>query len=519
MERTFRYFRALTLPAAAGLLLCIAGCTSLVGKEYRYGERNTDGTLDGVPFTMNKPVPTVTHTVAADTGKESYQVSFAQVADSSKRFMLQISPSMLASVDFAMTFDAAGSLTEVTAKSGDQTSALIATVGKLAVLAAADTSGEEYEKKVVERMLAFGDGLARAQPDPPVWPGIRRDLTQLGTSQKIRSEYVYATSTELSFLRELSRRLKTLVPKDGFGDGSPTLAPNPGVEAFWLQLKAHTAKDPDFAEQVQKAFSSGDIKALNEMRVDQVTALEGARAGRSATKTDEANKKVLQVLGRITLLKAATQGMPGEIKLANDIAETSLTEWQKRTAAPLSKEMDATQQLLRVAEASQQPATTIDSLKSRHKQLMLKKAAVLGVLREVQRREELTELLTRTSVAKDLKALREERVALDVAIAAAEPSKAKAKVPKADEPSTATYLVEGAGETIGAGEIVNRLGDGERPRYVIVVRSLERPSTPTTPAGDGKQPIKPPVSVPGTAGDLPSPTAPPVPPVKPAKEN
>lgn len=515
MERTFRHFRALTLPAAAGLLLVVAGCTSLVGKEYRYGERNADGTLDGVPFTMNKPVPTVTHTVAADTGKESYQVSFAQVADSSKRFMLQISPSMLASVDFAMTFDAAGSLTEVTAKSGDQTSALIATVGKLAVLAAADTAGDEYERKVVEKYVALGDALARSQPDPTVWAGIRKDLAELGTSQKIRGEYVYTTSMELSFLRELSRRLKLLVPAEGQGDGSPILAPNPGVRTFWTQWKAHKTKDPDFAEQVEKAFSRGDIKTLNELRADQVKALETARAGRSATRTSEANQNVQQVLSRITLLKAAIQGMPGEIKLAAVLADMSLAEWQKRTIAPLSKEMDATQQLLRVAEGSQQSATTIDVLKARHKQLMLRKASVLGVLREVQRREELTDLLTKTTVAKDLKALREERDALDVAIAAAEPSKAKAKVPKADEPSTATYLVEVPDRPIGAAEVINQLPEGERPRYVVVVKSLERPSTPTVSAEGSKQPA----TVPGGAGDLPSPTAPPVPPVKSAKEN
>jgi hypothetical protein len=522
MERTFSFGIALTLALAASLLAA-AGCSNLEGKKYRYGDSNADGTLDGVPFTINKPVPTVTHTVAADTGKESYQVTFAYVADSERRYLLQISPSMLASVDFAMTFDTGGSLTEVTAKSTDQTGALISTIGKLAVLAAGDTSSD-YDKAVVQRVRALGDEfsltLSPREAAKVAWTSIRAAMDELGTVQAIRAEYVYSTPDELAFLRAFSVHLKRFVPRPDAPNDAGPLAPSPGARTFWELHATYTgAGEKDFAAEVGLDFLKGDVRRLNERKTEQLTTLQSNRAGWAATQTADRKAQVDGTLRRIRLLKAAVAGLPGEVKLVEDMADLSLTEWQKRSVTPLNKEIESTQQLIRVAEASRVERVAAERRAHLHA-LMMRKTSILGVSREYQRRQALTDALATSTTAKDLKALRDERDALDVIIAAAEPGKPKAKVPKVDEPSVATYLTVGPGETVDANGIINRL-NGDRPRYVIVARSLEHPAAAggmaadkTIPKAEGPKAVQP-----GSAGDLPIPQVPPVPPVKSVKEN
>lgn len=508
MERTFAFCKPLTCAAAALLLVCLPGCSSLEGKAYKYGEKGEDGTLAGVPFTLNKPVPTVTHTVAADTGKEAYQVTFNYVADSEKRYTLQIKPSMLASVDFSMTFDAGGSLTEASAKSADQTGALIATVGKLAVLAAADSKSED--DNLLQSIYALGDRFASGRPDAAVWRSIRDDLKRLGSVQKIRSEYVYPTSAELTFLRDFLLALRGST-STGQLNGVPML-PNPGAKTFADELTKFgtenpTANDVDFARDVYVAFVSGDIKKLKDKKAEQVGALETQRTALATNKTTDARSRVANTLKRISLLKAALQGISLEVGFVADLAEMSLAEWQKRSVQPVAKDIEAVQQLLRVAEASQQPADVQTRLRSALRQLEMRKAAILGVLPEYQRRQALTERLATETSAKDLKALRDERAALDVVIAAAEPAKQKAKAAVADEPSVAVYMAETSGAVLGNAEIMQRLVD-DRPRYVIVVKSLEAAAPPPA-AGPALEP-KP---TPTGTGDLKPPVAPPPPPL------
>ena len=516
MERTFYFCKALSWTVAALLLASLLGCSSLEGKVYRYGDKGADGTLAGVPFTLNKPVPTVTHSVASDTGKEAYQVTFNYVADSEKRYTLQIKPSMLASVDFSMTFDAGGSLTEASAKSADQTGALIATVGKLAVLAAADSTSDDND--LLTSVYALGDEFASRRSDATAWRRVRAELQRLGSVQKIRSEYVYPTSAELTFLREFLFQLRKSAASGRLGGVS--MLPNPGAATFANEREKFKTENPaggdiDFAKDILDAFSDGDIKKLKDRRAEQIAALEAQRAMLATNKTADAKGRVANTLRRINLLRAALKGIPIEVALVADLAEMSLAEWQKRSVLPVAKDIEAGQQLLRVAEASQQPADVLAGLRSKLAELMFKKAAVLGVLPEYQRRQALTERLAIETTAKDLKALREERDALDVAIAAAEPARQKAKTAVADGASVAVYMTERSGEGLGDIEIIQRLGE-DRPRYVIVVKSLE-PATLQKPI---------PKQQPNGVGVLTSPAAPPVAPltgqpgkpVDPAKE-
>lgn len=537
MERTFTFVKALSWTIASLFFSGLIGCSSLEGQSYTYGEKSTNGTLTGVPFTLNKPVPSVTHTVAADSGKESFQVTFNYVADSSKRYTLQIKPSMLASVDFSMTFDAGGSLTEASAKSADQTGALIATVGKLAVLAAADTKSDDDD--LLQRTIVLGDKFASKRPDAAVWRGVSDELKRLGSVAKIRSEYVYPTSAELTFLREFLLALRRSA-STGQLDGVPML-PNPGAKTFLDELAKFQAANPtgsdtDFARDVAIGVAAGDIKKLKDMKSQQVAALETQRTTLATNKTKDAQSRVANTLNRIGLLKAALQAVPLEVGFVADLAEMSLADWQKRSVQPVVKDIEAVQQLLRVAEASQQPADLQARLRTNLRQLEMRKAAILGVLPEYQRRQALTDRLASETSAKDLKALREERDALDVAIAAAEPAKQKPKAAVADEPSVAVYLAETSGTVLDNDGIIRLLGD-DRPRYVIVVRSLEPP--PPAPAAASLQPnqqpggqgAKPagtpaPAQNPPGVGDLNPPVAPvpppvsgqPVAPVEPAKD-
>jgi hypothetical protein len=517
MERTFTFGQALRWILSTLLFAVLVGCSSLEGQSYTYGEKGANGTLSGVPFTLNKPVPSVTHTVAADSGKEAYQVTFNYVADSSKRYTLQIKPSMLASVDFSMTFDAGGSLTEASAKAADQTGALIATVGKLAVLAAADTKSEDGN--LLLTTIALGDKFASRRPDVAVWRGISAEFKRLGSVAKIRGEYVYPTSSELTFLREFLLALRRSAPS-GQLDGVPML-PNPGVKTFVDELSKFqqansSGSDTDFARDVAVGVADGDIKKLKDLKSQQVAALESQRTTLATNKTKDAQSRVANTLGRISLLKAALQAVPLEVGFVADLAEMSLADWQKRSVQPVAKDIEAVQQLLRVAEASQQPADVL-RLRTTLRQLEMRKAAILGVLPEYQRRQAIADRLATEASAKDLKALREERDALDVAIAAAEPAKQKAKAAVADEPSVATYFAETGGAVLDNDGIIRLLGD-DRPRYVIVVKSLEPASNQqpggakpagAPPAGAAAAPVPKPAGV----GDLSPPAAPVPPPV------
>jgi hypothetical protein len=474
MERTFTLDKALNAVAAAALLFSIVGCTSLVGGSYDYS-KNTAKPLEGVPFTLNKPVPKVTHTIAADSGKETYQVGFDWVADNTKRYTLQIKPSMLASVDFLMTFDAGGSLTEASAKSTDQTGQLIATVGKLALLTIGDKSKDDPQ--AYSNVLGLGDDYAARTNSAAAWAPIKAQFQQLGTTSKIQSEYVYDDSPQLTFLRAFSADLK-IYAINAKGGAAP-LGRNTGYDIFKGVLDKFgndftEGPDKKFAKETEGAFAAGDIKKLKDQKTEQVAALATQRAAFASSKTQEIQDQITSTLEKVRLLKSAIENTRPEIVLVAELADMSLSDWQKRVLAPIAKDITAKQQLLRVAEASSQPQGVLDAMGRGLDSLMRRKASVLGVLPEYDRRQALTKRLEGEMTAKDLKAIREERDALDVTIAAAEPPKAKAKAAVADDPATAAYLEDVPGTTTpSSAQVLNKL-DGElkgvRPRYVIVVR-------------------------------------------------
>lgn len=531
-------------------LVGLCGCTSLEGAKYQYGTFGEGRKLKGVPFTLNRPVPTIVHSPGTDDKRETYTTTFNYVADSTHRYTLTVNPNYLASVDFSLTFDAMGSFAEGSSKTTDQSAAILTSVAKLAA-AAFDSSANVVDLEVA-RLVELGNAVRFSQEELSSWGRIKAELGRLQTSKKVKAEYVYKQPDERAVLRKIfalglgklsADAMAYQPPKVDTTISAPPTPPAPPPKAVDLGSgipaavsaseyekdvirfkdaleRAKGLKDVTLGDDIIRAMVKGNVTALNSARSVEIGDLQALRAsaelkGMSPT----ALTSSADIINRISVLKAAADAVPGHLKLAQGMAELSPTDWKRRTVAALNTEIEAQAHTVRIqlANASRSlastspssldcpialPGPTVEKPRAgtpKPKQtsspvapeqeqlckLRQTKAIVLGVAAEYRRRAELAAELNVASTPRELKLLRDEIAALDATIADAETSlKAKPKEAKAEEPYVAFYKNVASETDEDEVKILGYVGD-TRPKYVVLVRSLEVASSPGSGSGDG----------------------------------
>lgn len=378
-------------------LLSLSGCTSLEGAKYNYGTSDENGKLKGVPFTLNKPVPTIVHVPATDDKRETYTTTFAYTADSKHRYTLTVNPSYLASVDFSLSFDALGSFTEGSVKTTDQSAALLTSVGKLA-LTMADASERAVDINVA-RLIEKGDSMRLTSEDGANWESVKADLRRLQIDKKVKAEYVYRLPGERTVLRkiygkameDLAARAKAYQPPVVDTTVSAPTEPIPVPIPVPVQLKGSAASrtaaaiatdeakdvenfravidkvkgidDKPLADAVVQAMNSGNIAALNGARSAEVAALQVQRASLELRDSPTVLQASKATITRISLLDKATEAIPEYLRLAQSMAELSPTDWKRRTVAALNTDIDVRAHTVRIQLAnSSKPLPSLGAL-------------------------------------------------------------------------------------------------------------------------------------------------------------
>ncbi len=205
----------------------LTGCSSLKGARFNHEASKSGDTLAGVPFTLNRPVPTVTRTPGAAGAPDRYAIKFEYLPDPNGRFTLQIDPALISSVDFQMTFDTNGSLIETTAKTIDHTGALLTALGKaVAAFGAADTDAPKSESELAQGLLDEGKDLLAAKDarlidsvktvdigktaqrqvtpaDQEAWSRLGERLLSAAAIGQARKSFVYVNRAEYEILTTL----------------------------------------------------------------------------------------------------------------------------------------------------------------------------------------------------------------------------------------------------------------------------------------------------------------------------
>lgn len=502
------------------LLACavgVAACgTTLTASKFDHENSVRKTALAGVPFTINRPVPTVTRTAGADGKDDTYVIRIDYVPDPNGRYVLQIDPSTLSSVDFEMSFDANGSLTETSAKTTDQTATIIASAAKFGLAGMLDSAGEteadvlaQWDRDMTalladpRTLVVDAGGRTRAvtQRDRAAWRELHGRLATLAQEKALRKQYVYRDRDEFALLMTLAQSYRT--------SADPTV--DPLQQAVYKKAEQKAAGDssgpvtvPAVGRYVQERNRAA-LEALRSRVVAQRTTL------RAALEQDASadNKNALAAnYAFLSYVLAAQQAYSAKELLLLDIVDMTPGEWQRRRLVQLNRAIDARRHLVQVGAAEGDAAAHADT-DAKLIALNREKAAVLGVGREYERSVKLHQLLLTTAQSKDMKALREEIGLVDLTILNAElalkPKAADAA--KADDGVSGAYLVFEPAQQVDSETVKAQLGS-KRPKYVVAVQAVlvaapaSQPGTPAQPPAGGPTPSTPP-SPPLDGGPLP----------------
>jgi hypothetical protein len=490
---------------AIGFTVLMSGCSGLKVAKFSLADSKDGGVLAGVPFTMNKPQITVTKVGGANGAPNYFTMKVDYVPDFDARYTLQLDPATLASIDFSMAFDANGSLSDMTAKTTDQTATIVTSLGKLA--AALDKSAVT-EAKLVETLVARGDNISSSKtpgyfaagadtPRAPTtaertsWEKLKARLRSLAKTGEVASKFYYLDRTELEWLR-------SLIKAQPQADES--------IAAYALPMTAFRDNDggahPALFASIQQAYLAFDKAALEQIKAKLVKERAAKRAAMliNAAKYDEAffatNERAIR------WITGAVNSLPPELVLVHNLANMQLPEWQRRYVADLDQKILERRRLIRIpapAQATARPAAGVGSDwdDSVLKALLLQRATVLGVAYEYQRAADIQRevdsgrrVLDEARFA-ELQSLNQRIIDAENAIKPAAPTAAKT-----EDPAVAHILPAPAGQAITPEWVKSQL-NGKLPRYVVVVDRSEEigKAAPPTP--------NPAVVVPPTPTDKP----------------
>lgn len=492
--------RHVAMAVTVSMAAVLAGCTTLSGSTFDYENVDKSKPLTGVPFTINKPAPTIVRTPGADGLPDKYSVAYSYVADPKGSYTLQISPGLLSSVDFSMSFDIGGSLQETSAKATDQAGPLLQSLGKLALAGAAldkatgDTKADTQDSIDIQWIKVrgqkfLGDAASRifdaASPSGrPVNPADRLAFQDaisraegLAKLNKVKKEFFYASDQEYVVLRALYALAKAEV---GTSIDTTTAETR-------LTSSDTTVPGALLISEVKDAVRKGNLKVINRKKAELVAALQTERAQAEA-KNWTGEDKSKSILERLKFLKEVAALFPRPLQLLSDMTDMAPAEWQRRVIADLNVQLLAAEHEHRVLQSDVVPnQTLINASKARITGLQARKMSVLGVAQEHARRLEIARRLATTGESRSLKLLREERDELDGIIAAAETAlKPKAKEVKADEAIMAHHF--NVTTPLDSAGVIAKLENeqaGARPKYIVVTRRILSSTPPIAPPGGG----------------------------------
>jgi hypothetical protein len=423
--------RLLKSCALIGLGLGLTACGNLTAQRFDVATTNAAGTLKGVPFTLNKPKLTVTRTAGREGSPDIYAVKADYVPDPEQRYVLQIDPALLSSVDWTMGFDDTGTLTDTNAKLTDQTPTLLMSLAKLVVAAVAfaDTSKPSEPESVAKIDATVREDLNGSAPvvwdaragsfrripsnriaaHKAAWDDLWARLKQAADYGQASSSFVYRDAMERTLLETALHLAKQgNVPR-------PSDQLNEGLESPYPNIKAS-------ASEINDAMVTYDRKKLRLIKAATLKARANLYAQYAVDPPHE--RQDLDTIERISaMVKDALSQIDSNASasLLLDILDVDPTEWQRREVAEIDKEINQRRFLLRVPDGTQALPAREDSDRELNG-LLRRRAAILGVLPEYDRRVSLRKVMTVERAAGHYKAMSDEIAFLDKRLADADGS-------------------------------------------------------------------------------------------------
>jgi hypothetical protein len=502
-QRTPLARRTLTISATV-LGISLAGCGSLVTRKFDSAPTSPSNDIGGIPFTLNKPQFTVTRTPAAPGAIDSYQMRIDYIADPTQRYVVQLKPNITAGVDWTVQLDDGGSLSDSNAKMTDNSVAIIGSVVKLAVAAAALDS---YQTPEPEQATLINDALKADlegstpkvydRADPGLLPVTHAEANRVLDRWQHRKPEFDRLATE--------NQLASFT----YADELDRVVLDTALHLFPAQLPATSViqeaidgLDPDlgpFAQRVKNAMVRFDRRLLQTLKADLVKERSQiyARIG-FATQDPNApallnkNKSKLNVVAEgLFVLKTP----PRELLL--DLTDLTQSDWQRRTLVRLNKEIDTRRSIDRGLIAP--PGKYVELNDPELQELLRRKAIVLGLLPEFAQLAVLRAIpvtdpdkysKAQAAAAGLQKVLSDTEAALTPA----------APTIKTDDPSVASLLLNSRCEEVTPQWINAKLTDQKvpgRPAYLVVLQPGPANSPACLPAA------APPVAPPAAPQPLP----------------
>jgi len=486
MARIGAHRRLQRVALCLGLLnaLVLAGCGNLVARKYEVSSGKSGDRLEGVPFMLNKLYMKVQRIPGIDGLPDSYVLTPAYLPDPTQRYVLKVDPGWFAGVDWSLTFDDNGGITEASATVTDNLAPTIVAIGKLGSLAASLKSEKH----------PLTEARTRAAPPatPPDSPLGRIDVTMTRNLRGSRVVLYDADKGQFAWLAHdpaYLQRWHNLVSEvaqlqrhghaeEGF-EYSDLLDYRLLRTALFLFTQAppavppavqNEANNPDSpvqarAAEIADAVTSFDRAKLQRIQKATLTAtgtLFVSYATRPSVKSAiEANQKVL------SLVKDALKAIPPEVALLMDLMGMEAKTWQARRIDVINNKIQERLKVLRLQNSSPSGDLSLQKLQD-------ERAIVLGVLEAQRRRRALEKIIVEQKDAGSFKAMSDEIAYLDKVIADAEASLKAAKPEiKGEDPQPAAVFHARRSEKVDKDWVLKQLPDGARPVYVVVVQPVE----------------------------------------------
>lgn len=508
---------------ASSLMLGLGGCSNFESHRFMLPPPGRTTTLNGLPFTLNRPVPTIVKTSAANGQPDSYAIVMAYAPDPAASYDVKMTPAWLAQTDFKLDYDANGSLTGVTAKVDNQTSAILTSAVKLALAVAPflDQTKIDETQAVQQIDQAMATALARrpilivdesgasrnatlaeARELTRAAPVLQSRLTAAAAAGAVATSFTVNNWAEEKLLRGALKELaapprapQCAPPPPPGVQPPPPAPPPPGSTAVppppaaplppAVGLNGHPpAQRPVAVGDVVRSGTICDLAPADQTRFADMLARKDIAALQAAK--DAAEKDIDRKYAEAAIMPPPSSGslyesqgrrgaasqyiglLKGDapIGLLLTVLGRDSKAWQKLTLAQLDQQIATRRFEIRAAAAQGQLANENSDV--RLVALVRQRAAVLGVAAIYDRRQRLERLLLSQSGKGDFKAMSDEITYLDKRLADAEPAKADATPAKADAAEPAAFF-QSQGEIVDSDWIQTKLGkDWNRPKFVVV---------------------------------------------------
>ncbi|MFM0347866.1 hypothetical protein [Paraburkholderia sp. RL17-347-BIC-D] len=476
--------------------LAMCACGNLRTQTIDLSQASDGREIAGLPFILNKPQFTIARVPADGTsGADTYQMAIAYVPDPATRYAVNLHPSPTSSVDWTVQWDENGALSDTNAKTTDQTVAILTSVVKLAVAAAAFDVNQPSQKDTVEAIdKRLTDNLALPQPKvwdetaggwsiatsaekidlSRTWAQMKPALETLASSGKL-SSYLYDTASERKVLEtalhlatpnpaRLNRATDYKDPKD-----FPDPVPNPDPVATKALKKKLSESWNNTADHIEAAYKILDIDSLNKINADAAKVRQKRESDFASSNTvPQAYRKDYNIMLQTQVIKLSLVALdllktpPNDFLLGN--VNLTLQQWEYKKIQDLNRRIDKAA-LIQPSRYDTPGATNAELQK-----LYRMKAAVLGQGKTYEDIVALQKMKPDDpkrfqAAQQSIDVLAKKLADAEAAVATLNPAK------KPDAPVVADFFVASPEEAIDGAWVASHVPG--HPKYIVVLKQAK----------------------------------------------